>query len=258
MCLETLADIVFLSIFAEIKGFQWRKNKEKKEAKLRKQRADKEIEMKGICKTLNDFYYQHALNRETTKFIHTPEGKGLKKRLLKKKPIRTESCGDSKDYNEFTIFVLKKSPPEMRQLQCDLIKPKIQSVSDKQCNSFEEYLIQFGLRVCYNFFKHIFSIGKKNERNSILKKLTKYLKNYIIRHEKVKDETIKKKDTSRIRGVIKYYYKILCKKIMPHYNLFFTFYKKYLKSKEGKGYKTPELTCDYFSRIPRENMNIED
>lgn len=207
--------------------------------------------MAGICETLGDYYKQYTL---TTEFTTTTEGKGLKHHLSgEKKRHRTQNCGDSNDYNAFTTFSKKKNVLKTSG-GCDLIKPKIPSVPDHKCESFEKYLIQFGVKVCYNFFKYVFNINKKEQRNTFSKILTSYLKKRVKKHEAIKEPKVKEKDALKFKKKIKWYYSIFCNKVMPHYNLFYIFYTKYSKAKESKGHTTT-ASCDYFERIPENKIN---
>ncbi|CAI6359677.1 unnamed protein product [Macrosiphum euphorbiae] len=207
--------------------------------------------MAGICETLDDYYKQYTL---TTEFTTTTEGKGLKRHLSgEKKRHITQNCGDSNDYNAFTTFSKKKNVLKTSG-GCDLIKPKIPSVPDHKCESFEKYLIQFGVKVCYNFFKYVFSINKKEQRNKFSKILTSYLKKRVKKHEAIKEPKVKEKDALKFKKKIKWYYSIFCNKVMPHYNLFYIFYTKYSKAKESKGHTTT-ASCDYFERIPENKIN---
>ncbi|XP_029341677.1 uncharacterized protein LOC100572076 isoform X3 [Acyrthosiphon pisum] len=222
-------------------------NKERKKKKINARK----IEMGGICETLNDYYKQYT---QYTDFIKTTEGKGLKTRLrAKKKQHRTQNCGDSNDYNAFTTFA-KKNQLRRTAGGCDLIKPQITSVTDHKCESFEKYLIQFGVKVCYNFFKYIFSIDEKEKRNKFSKILTSYLKSRVKKHEAIKEKELQEKDALKIEKKIKWYYKIFCNKVMPHYNLFYIFYTNYSEAKKSKGH-TITASCDYFERIPENKIN---
>ncbi|XP_060859934.1 uncharacterized protein LOC132937121 [Metopolophium dirhodum] len=246
---QLLITLVFTSILDEITGVQYKnllkRSKSTNEAKNKKKIGPRKIEMEGICETLGDYYNQYTPIKD---FIETKEGNGLKTRLkAKKKQHRTQNCGDSKDYNAFTTFVTNKQLSRTAG-GCDLIKPQIPSVPDHKCESFEKYLIQFGVKVCYNFYKHIFGINEKEKRNKFSKILTSYLKSRVKKHEAIKDKELKAKDALKIEKKIKWYYKILCNKVMPHYNLFYIFYTQYSKAKESKGHKTT-ASCDYFKRI---------
>ncbi|XP_016662079.1 uncharacterized protein LOC100572076 isoform X2 [Acyrthosiphon pisum] len=226
---QLLITLVLTSIFAEITGIKlkelWKKGKSMNKERKKKKINARKIEMGGICETLNDYYKQYT---QYTDFIKTTEGKGLKTRLrAKKKQHRTQNCGDSNDYNAFTTFA-KKNQLRRTAGGCDLIKPQITSVTDHKY--------------------------EKEKRNKFSKILTSYLKSRVKKHEAIKEKELQEKDALKIEKKIKWYYKIFCNKVMPHYNLFYIFYTNYSEAKKSKGH-TITASCDYFERIPENKIN---
>lgn len=154
------------------------------------------------------------------------------------------------DYNAFLTYYYKnKNIKKPIKLECDLLKPKLSFVSDALCKTIGRYFIQFGIKVYYNFFKYLFGIGKKAKRGFLSRKLTGKMKSLVKKYEAVKEEE-KKKQELKIQNLIDSYYKLGCRKIIPHFNEFYIFYNNYSKSKENEGF-VKSATCDYFVRITR-------
>lgn len=214
----------------------------------------------GICPTLTAYYEQPIFEKSVTnEFFDSEKGKlvkthiySVKNKFTEDKPVaRIEHCSDSSDYIQFNTFYIAKKKDVTADLSCDLIKPKLSFVSyNKQCGSIGEYYTQFGIKVLYNFYKYLFGVKKKNERDFVSNMLTSALKRLVNKFNKIKSN--KKKDIIRIglEAAINKYYKTRCKKIIPHYNDFYTFYTaKYTKEKKEKGH-VDTAHCDYFIRIP--------
>jgi len=120
------------------------------------------------------------------------------------------------------------------------------------CDSIGKYFIQFGIKVYYNFLKYLLNIGKKKKRGFLSRQFTGKIKSFVTKYEA--DKNNKEKNELKIQKLIDKYYSIVCGKIIPHYNAFYTFYNNYSKSKENKGFVKTAI-CDYFVRIPAVNTN---
>lgn len=168
-----------------------------------------------------------------------------KKKKRRKKPPIIHTC-DSLVYNEFSKYYETKHKEPIK-LECDLIKPKLASVSEVLCKTFGRYLIQFGIEVFYSFIKYLFNIEKKQKKGF----LSDILKGQIERLvKKFKKGVDKVKSKNKIIQLIDGFYKLNCKKIMPHYNAFYVFYNEYSKN-HTTIINTP--TCDYFRHISTYN-----
>jgi len=174
------------------------------------------------------------------------------------KPSRTETCFDSLDYEQFDTFYIAKQK-EVTYLRCDLIQPKLPFVPPNvKCESIGEYYIQFGVKVFYNFFKYLFGVKKKKDRDVVSKVLLLALKKLVNKYNQIKDKKKKQFTTLGMILAINEYYKRKCNKIMSHYNAFYTFYTtKYTNEKKEKGH-VDTADCDYFIRIPRVNAEHTD
>jgi len=135
-------------------------------------------------------------------------------------------------------------------LKCDLIKPKLSFVpSNIQCGSIGEYYTQFGIKVLYNFYKYLFGVKRKKERNYKTKMFTAALKALVNKFNKIKSPSKRAFLNKSLKKLVDKFYKKKCAKIIPHYNDFYTFYTtKYTPEKKQKGH-VDTAHCDYFKRI---------
>jgi len=175
----------------------------------------------------------------------------VKDKHIKRKPFaRTEHCSDSSDYKLFNTFYINKKKDVTADLNCDLIKPKLSFVPhNKQCQSIGEYYTQFGIKVVYNFYKYLFGVKKKKEHSKLLTSTLTTLKRYLNKYNKINSPRNKDTTRKRLQKVINMYYKLQCKKIIPHYNDFYEFYtSKYTNEKKPKDH-VDTAHCDYFIRI---------
>lgn len=168
-----------------------------------------------------------------------------KKKKGIKKPINIHTC-DSLAYNAFLEYYYEKKYEKLIKLECDLIKPKLSSVSEVLCKTFGQYIIQFGIQVFHNFIKYLFNI-KKKQNKGFLPNILKVQINRVVNRFKKKGGN-KAKIRNKIIQLIDGFYKLNCKKIMPHYNAFYVFYNENEYSKKHTNIiKT--TTCDYYRHI---------
>lgn len=169
-----------------------------------------------------------------------------------KRFTRTDGCYDSTDYIEFNKFYIDKKQYVTENLRCDLIKPKLKFVpEDKQCKSIGEYYTQFGIKVLYNFYKDLFGIKKRKQRDIKTKLFIGLIKGMVTKFQSVSNPFDKGLLSTTLQKAINLFYKQKCKKIIPHYNKFYTFYtEKYTQEKKNRGTHVDTADCDYFKRIP--------